>query len=127
MPGRPESTGMLCDIDDLPDQVVEGIRLFNEGSYFDCHEVIESIWLQAEGSKKDRLQVLILAAVSLHHLGNGNLKGAESVGRRTIAKLALLPERIMGIDVSVFRRDFETYLNAAGAGLPAPRIGWVNR
>lgn len=114
-------------MNDITVQLAEGIRLFNEGLYFECHEALESIWLLAEGVEKERLHALILAAVSLHHLCNGNLKGAQSVGSRAIAKLAMLQDQVMGMKISISIPDFEMYLNAAGTGLPAPGIGWVNR
>jgi len=67
----------------------EGIALFNRGEFFDCHEVLEELWLESSGDRKKFLQGLIQVAVALHHLHNGNRLGA---GRLLAAGMDKLTE-----------------------------------
>ena len=72
------------------------LRLFQEGRYFEAHEVLEEAWREAEGEEKCFLQGLILLAAALHQGAEGrsglrNLKKAE-------ARLHGLPSPYLGLD-----------------------------
>lgn len=62
------------------------VHLFNEGRWFEAHEVLESLWLEAPESMRDPLQALIQVAVGLEHARRGNRQGAlrvlERAGKR---------------------------------------------
>jgi len=45
-----------------------GIDLFNEERYWESHEALESVWLNASGREKELLQGLILIAAALVHM-----------------------------------------------------------
>ncbi|MBD2424649.1 DUF309 domain-containing protein [Phormidium sp. FACHB-1136] len=53
-----------------------GIALFNQGQYYDCHDVLEAIWMEAESMEKPFYQGILQVAVGLYHLGNQNWRGA---------------------------------------------------
>ena len=54
-------------------------RLFNEGLFFEVHEVLEAVWLKQRELTRPLLQGLIQIAVAFHHLENGNFRGALSL------------------------------------------------
>ena len=56
----------------------EGIRLFNEGKFFECHDLFEEIWMSEEGSDAEFFRALIHLAVGCYHMKNGNYRGAKS-------------------------------------------------
>ena len=58
-----------------------GIVLFNQGDFFEAHEVWESLWMDTTGEEKKFIQGLIQAAVGLCHFCNGNLRGAAKLYR----------------------------------------------
>jgi len=61
-----------------------GVRLFNEGYYWEAHEVLEPVWLNAVPNSRERHLVQALI-----HLANGRLK--EIMGRpRARSRLAQL-------------------------------------
>ncbi len=87
----------------------EGLALFNQGRYFECHEAWEVVWKQAEGAERLLVQGLIQAAVALLHVERGNLRGARSVYAKACAKLDPLPSDLMRLALEDFRivlRDF---------------------
>ncbi|NBX92920.1 MAG: DUF309 domain-containing protein [Proteobacteria bacterium] len=52
---------------------------FNQGEYFEAHEVWEDLWNEAHGARHAFLQCLIQVAVALHHGRNGNWNGAKKL------------------------------------------------
>jgi len=63
----------------FPDLYLEGLRLFNEEEFFECHEVLEELWTNIHDDSRKFYKGLIQASVSLFHFGNGNLGGARKV------------------------------------------------
>ena len=62
-----------------PDFFENGIDLFNEGRFFECHEAWEEVWKRSDGEQKLFYQGLIQAAVAILHAQRGNLQGARSM------------------------------------------------
>ncbi|MDX2033331.1 MAG: DUF309 domain-containing protein [Blastocatellia bacterium] len=102
----------------------EGIALFNEGRYFECHEVWETIWLRAEGAEREFLHAMIQIAAALHHRERGNAKGAASVHARAQARLAALPATMMGLDARAFADAVKAHFDGAAT---RPRIALQDR
>lgn len=62
----------------LSEPVLAGIRLFNAGEYFEAHDAWEEHWGLGEPRERKLLLGLIKAAVALHHLRNGNVRGFDT-------------------------------------------------
>ncbi len=97
-----------------------GIELFNAGSFFDAHEVLEDVWRECQGAEKDCLQALIQAAVGLHHYSTGNIAGARSLLARASRKLADYPNAYCGIALDSLRLALEEWKAALAAGVAPP-------
>ena len=70
-----------------------GIREFNEGRYFEAHDILEDFWQGYREPDRVCLQALIHAAVGFYHLDIGNLKGRRSQLLKACTKMrAHLPE-----------------------------------
>lgn len=61
----------------------EGVDLFNDGRFFEAHEVWEEVWRSTTPEPKDLLQGLIQVAVAMVHHRD---RGRPSVARRVLAK-----------------------------------------
>ena len=92
-----------------PREYLEGIRSFNAGNYFEAHETWEEIWVRASGEARLFLQMLIQAAVCLHHYERGNRRGALGLYQRVLEKISRLPGVYMSLDVSRFAEQFKTF------------------
>lgn len=93
---------------ELPPLLLEGIRLFNQEEFFECHEVLEELWAETIGEEKRFYQGLIQAAVALFHFGNENLGGARKVYLSMREKLEPYTPQYLGIDVGRFLAEMET-------------------
>jgi pSer/pThr/pTyr-binding forkhead associated (FHA) protein len=119
-----------------PSHYLEGIEHFNAGRYFDAHEVWEEIWLRSSGDTKLFYQMLIQAAVGLHHYERGNARGARGMYANVMDKLDRLPRFIMSIDLNDFARQFKAFCDelisnndetAPPPDRPRPRIRFLSR
>lgn len=93
-----------------PPHYLQGIEHFNAGRYFDAHEVWEEIWLHSSGDTKVFYQMLIQAAVGLHHYERGNARGARGMHANVVEKLNRLPSVFMSLDLDEFSRSLNNFL-----------------
>ena len=77
----------------------KGIELFNEQEFFECHEVIEDLWLATQDEYKDLYKGVIQAAVALHHLKRGNSRGAKKLYRTSTRYLTKYQPKALGLSV----------------------------
>jgi len=98
------------------DLLKAGLDLFNEGRYFEAHEVWEDLWRISEGDEKGFYQGLIQAAVGLHHLERHNAAGARSQLTKAIRNLTAHGNSAGPIDAE----DLLRRLRAARDDLKAP-------
>lgn len=81
----------------------EGRRLFDAGSFWDCHEALEDAWLEAEGTERRFLAGTILLAAALHKArGMGSPRGGRRNYAKALRHLATVPDRYAGVDVRAF-------------------------
>lgn len=83
----------------------EGIAQFNQGEYFESHEIWESLWLGENGEPRRFFQGLIQAAVALYHLENGNEIGSRKLLASSAEYLRAYAPRYLGLDVDRFLSD----------------------
>jgi predicted metal-dependent hydrolase len=75
------------------------MQAFDDGAYFDAHEILEAFWVDYRGGDRDFYRGLIQAAVALHHLSAGNAVGAAGVAARARGYLAPYAPRYEAVDV----------------------------
>lgn len=101
---------------------LHGIHLFNQGAYFECHEVLEEVWTPLRGPHRLFLQSLIHCAVALYHYERANPDGARRQLRKALKKLAgYLPE-YAGVDTLSLYNDALRWRDALIAGRPLPDL-----
>lgn len=75
---------------------VEFLYYFNVArDYFECHEVMEELWL--EEGRDPLCQGLLQIAVGLYHFDNGNISGSIKLFSQGIDKLQHAPDVTYGI------------------------------
>ena len=98
-PGGPEQDPQRLPVDH---RLVEGIALFNHRRFFECHDVLEQLWLQTQGRPRDFYRGLIQAAVAFYHWSRGNPGGALSLYRTSSQYLKRYRPEFFGVDVDGF-------------------------
>ena len=87
-------------------RLAEGLALYNHHRFFECHEVLEQLWLKTIGRPRDFYKGLIQAAVAFHHWSRGNLAGAMSLYRSSSRYLRRYLPDFLGVDVEGFLRRY---------------------
>lgn len=86
---------------------VSGAQEFNDGHYFEAHEVWEDLWNDLVGDPKQVCQGLIQVAAGYHKLSIGNVAGARKLLDRGVRGLNTFAP---GLDLSM--RSFVAHVNA---------------
>ena len=81
-----------------PAGLLEGIRLFNEGDYYECHEAIEHEWHAEARSIRRLYQGILQIGVGLLHARRGNHTGALLLLSDGIDKTLEFAPVCLGID-----------------------------
>jgi predicted metal-dependent hydrolase len=102
---------------------LQGIALFNERDFFECHEVLEDVWRSCEPNSRLFYQGLIQAAVGLLHFANGNTVGARKLYWASREKLQPYEPRYLGLDVTGFlQRLADCFAELADNPDPVPDV-----
>lgn len=70
--------------EEVPRDIAAFAECWNRGQFFAAHEILEVRWMQERDSG---LQGLIQLAAAMHHLSNGNLRGAKTMLERAVRRL----------------------------------------
>jgi predicted metal-dependent hydrolase len=86
--------------DKPPLKLIEGIRQFNRGEYYDCHETLEGIWRDEQGKIRDLYKGILQIGVAIYHAKRSNLRGATRLVSSGMELLSPFAPECMGIDVA---------------------------
>ena len=92
----------------------EGIRLFNESRFFECHEVLEDLYHETEEENKPFLEGLIgLAAAFRLFCEFGEVKGSVRLIYQALIRLENYQPAFLQIDVKDLCAAAETWAKGA--------------
>jgi uncharacterized protein len=94
----------------LHQKAIEGMRLFNEGNFFDAHEELEIAWKEETGEVRDLYRGILQVAVTYLHITRGNYNGAVKVYERSLKWMQGWNDVCRGINVKKFRSDAEAVM-----------------
>ena len=106
----------------MAEGVAEAVELFNAGRYFEAHEVLERLWLGADGLDRELYQGVLQVAVGLHHEARGNPKGSASMLAKGVSRLTPLAPLGLGVDVARLLDDVRAFQAAAPDARRAPKL-----
>ena len=86
----------------IDDRFKKGLELFNKGEYFECHEVIEDLWLETPGKDpyRDLYKGVIHAAAAIYQFDRGILSGALSLFKTSVKYLEVYKPEALGLHVT---------------------------
>lgn len=93
-------------------EFLKGLVLFNQQEFYDCHDLIEDLWLRESSDKQPFLQGIIQAAVAFFHYQQGKWGAARTMMKQSINKLAIYPSAHGGIDLGQFRSELRVWKQA---------------
>jgi predicted metal-dependent hydrolase len=105
---------------------VRGLELFNEGDYYEAHELLEDAWNEEEGPGRDLYRAILQVAVAYLQIQRGNYAGAVKMFLRSRQWFEPLPGVCRGVDLAQLRAD-ATAVHEAIVALGPERIDEVDR
>ena len=110
------------------DEVVRrGGALFDQGLYWEAHEVWEEAWrMRAGRPDRDFLKGMIQGTVAVWHATQGNCKGAVSVAARAVGYLEPYRPAREGVDVDAFVAALRRLADECRAAMAAGRAPQVD-
>lgn len=109
-----------------PDPVLlQGVAAFNARAYWECHHLLEPLWLCTPAPERDFFKGLIQVAGGLYHVDRGNRAGAVSLLGKGPAYLKPFSPCCQGVAVDQCRAQAEAVLDfvlASPPDLPLPTL-----
>jgi predicted metal-dependent hydrolase len=103
----------------------EGIRLFNDGRYFQSHEAWEDFYQRAAEADKPFVEALIQLAAALRMRADfGEVKGPVRAARQALIRLENYQPAYLGVKVSALMQAVALWADAAekAAAAETPKI-----
>jgi predicted metal-dependent hydrolase len=92
----------------------EGIRLFNDGRFFECHEILEGFYSETEDANKPFIEGLIqLAAAFRLFCDFGEIKGSVRMIHQALIRFENYHPAFLQVRVKDLCQATEAWANAA--------------
>ena len=114
-----ESIGTLDDARHIVEEKIEkeealkrAKQYFNDERYWECHEVLESVWKKAHEGEKDLVQGIILVAAAFVHYQKNENEICLSIMKRAMEKLSSASGEYHDVDMDKFRKETEKIISS---------------
>jgi uncharacterized protein len=104
-------------VEELPASFWQGVQEFQHGQFYECHDTLEALWIEAQEPNKTFFQGILQIAVACYHLGNQNWRGAVILLGEGIRRLSTYQPEYGTIDVNYLLDTSSallTHLQSAG-------------
>lgn len=94
----------------------DAVFYFNNERFWECHEVLESVWKATYEGEKDLVQGIILVAAALVHYQKDESDICISILGRAMEKLAAANGKYHGIDIDAFKKKVSEMIRSGRIG-----------
>jgi len=91
----------------LPDLVLEGIDLFNQGHFYKCHDALEEAWRADSGAGRNLYKGILQVGIAYFQIERGNYRGALKMLLRARQWFEPLPDSCRGVNVRALQANME--------------------
>lgn len=91
----------------LPELVLSGLALFNQGEFYKCHDALEEAWRQETGPVRELYRGILQVGIAYFQIERGNYRGALKMLLRVRQWLAPLPDICRTVHIEQLRQDVE--------------------
>lgn len=86
--------------EEMPIEFWQAIDQFNQGQFYECHDTLEALWMDAVDPLRRFYQGILQVAVACYHLHNANLRGATILLGEGLVRLKDYQPVYGGIEVT---------------------------
>lgn len=95
--------------EELHNNAVRGIRLFNQRKFFDAHEELEIAWRDEQSELRDLYRGILQVGVAYYHIQRKNYSGALKLLQRSQKWLKPFPNQVHGINLKKLKLDASNF------------------
>ena len=99
----------------ITESLHKGQTLFNEGKFFEAHEIWEETWIDTEGDERHLLQGLIQVAAGFYKLQVGMPTGTCKLLAKGAGHLRAIPTDMYGVDLPSLIEKVEEWIKTSKA------------
>jgi len=110
----------------LEEAYLEYVELFNDREFYDCHEVLEELWLDYEGPARRYYQGLIHLASAYLLLMRGKMRGCRARFESTLAYFQDYPDEYLQLNLAPLRENVKLWLARLEAAGPDTVVPYVD-
>ncbi len=92
--------------------ISEGVDYFNNERFWECHEILESVWKNCDGNEKFLVQGLILVAAGLVHYQKNEDSICLSIFNRALEKLENSNGKYHNINIDKIKKTITVMINS---------------
>lgn len=93
--------------DPLHPEARKGINLFNEGEFYEAHDLLELAWMDTQSPERDLYQGILQIGLAYFQISRGNYRGALKMFIKGQRNLKPLGPALLGVDINKLRADAE--------------------
>ena len=93
--------------------LLQAVREFNSGLYFECHETLEELWISEDDPWRRFYQGILQIGIAFLHLQRGNQPGMVKLCRSGIDYLQPFLPCCQHVDVARLLKETESILQKA--------------
>ena len=94
-------------------EYIHALELFNAKYFWECHEVLEDIWMIKQAPLKTFLQGIIQAAAAFYHVLNENPKGVIKLAQDSLNKFQSFEATHLGLNVALLKESLTKFRDEA--------------
>ena len=98
--------------DSLHLKAQEGIKLFNQGKYYQAHDLLEEAWMDSPSPERDLYQGILQIGLAYYQITRGNYRGSLKMFQLAKHNLSLLGIALLGIDIARLQADAQSVESA---------------
>lgn len=109
----PDSDALATTCDQpLTDLAKEGIDLFNQRAFYQCHDSLEEAWKLDQSAGRDLYRGILQTGIALYQVERSNYRGAVKMLMRVRQWLDPLPPVCRTVDVAQLRQNIQIIYDA---------------
>ena len=91
----------------LPELVMEGLTLFNQGEFYKCHDALEEAWIAESGPVRELYRGILQVGIAYFQIKRGNFRGGMKMLLRVRQWLAPFPDVCRTIHIEQLRNNVD--------------------
>lgn len=96
--------------ENLPEDVHQGLSLFNQDEYYEAHEAFESAWRKTQDPSREFYRALIHISGGFYRLTQNRPKAAVKFFEHALKWLMLFPDTHLGFNIALLKGDLNTII-----------------